>query len=126
MKKESKAELVACLLILAVIAMYLGGQPEIRSMWRTQTVAMAEASEDDRESGMDIGDPSSPSDEEVEFCVNNKRKFDEDFTTGGGEQGAYCRLLLKELPCDHDGRPDDPYEDVWGSEEWPDIIANGI
>lgn len=121
-----RVELVILGLTLLALLLWLGIQPEIRSMWRPQTVAMVEVGKDDREADMDMGDTEDPPEEAVEFCINNREKFEQDFTTGGGEQGAYCRLLLKELPCDHDDCPDDPYEDVWDSEELPEITDNGI
>lgn len=94
----------------------------------TQMIATSEASEDDREGDMDVGDPEEPPEEDVQFCVNNREKFKQEFTIGGGERGAYCRLLLRDLPCSRDDCPDDPYamyEDVWDSEERPDT-TNGI
>lgn len=112
--------------IFAVIVL-LGHNDWPDNFGPTRTAVTGEVSEDDRESYMDMSDPPAPSAEEVEFCRNNRQKFDEDFTTGGGEEGAHCRLLLEELPCDSDDCPDNPYEDVWDSEEWPpEVTINGI
>ena len=120
LKEQAQGKVIGFAVLFAFMAM-LGHGDRGETPQPMDTAGIGSARGD---SEMDVGDPPSPSNERVEFCINNKTKLEAD-PGGGGEHGRYCRLLLLETSCSQEGDcPDDPYEDPADSEEHSN--ASGI